>query len=46
MQYQLKVSDGLIASSNIYKIKFRAMNDFGYSDFSEELNVGVSSFPA
>ena len=30
----------------IYKFKTRALNVYGYSDWSEELDVGVSSFPA
>lgn len=30
----------------IYKFKTRALNVYGYSDWSEELDAGVSSFPA
>lgn len=33
-------------ASTIYKFKFRAVNDFGPSGFSDEIDVGVSSFPA
>jgi hypothetical protein len=38
-------NDGIVAGL-IYKLKYRATNVYGYSDFSEELNIGVTSFPA
>jgi hypothetical protein len=41
----LTVTADAIVPSTIYKLKYRAVNEFGYSDFSEELNVGVASFP-
>ena len=39
------LDDGIVAGL-IYKLKYRATNMYGYSDFSEELNIGVTSFPA
>jgi hypothetical protein len=36
--------DSLVAGS-IYKFKYRALNDYGASDFSDEVNAGVTSFP-
>lgn len=37
--------DGLV-SGKVYKFMTVATNTYGSSDFSDELNVGVSSFPA
>lgn len=37
--------DGLVSGA-IYKFMTVANNNYGSSDFSDELNVGVSSFPA
>jgi len=34
-----------ITPGTIYKLKYRAVNKYGNSDWSEELNVGFSSLP-
>ncbi len=38
-------ADALLAGQ-IYALKSRASNEFGYGEFSEELSVGLSSYPA
>lgn len=38
-------TDGLV-SGKVYKFMTVATNTYGSSDFSDELNAGVSSFPA
>ena len=35
-----------ITSGSIYKFKYRAVNSYGASDFSDEVDGGISSFPA
>jgi hypothetical protein len=35
-----------IAAGSIYKFKYRAINSYGPSDFSDEVDGGISSFPA
>jgi hypothetical protein len=46
MTHTISVSiDGLM-SGKIYKFMTLATNTYGSSDFSDELNVGISSFPA
>lgn len=39
------ISDDGLSSGVIYKFKYRAINIYGYSDWSEDLNAGLSSFP-
>lgn len=34
-----------ISAGIVYKFKYRAYNSYGFSDFSEELNSAVGSFP-
>jgi len=45
LSHTLTVLADAIVPSTIYKLKYRAVNEYGYSDFSEELNIGVASFP-
>jgi hypothetical protein len=42
----MTVADDNLVASTIYKLKYRAVNAYGPSDFSDELNIGVASFPA
>ena len=37
--------DGLVPST-VYKFRYQAVNAYGESDMSDEVNAGVSSFPA
>jgi len=46
MSWTVSVSSDGLVSGTIYKFMTVATNAFGTSDFSDELNVGVSSFPA
>ena len=42
--YQVVASDGL-ASGEIYKFRYRAVNEYGEGDYSDTIEVGASSFP-
>jgi titin len=44
--HTLQTSADAISAGIVYKFKYRAYNSYGYSDFSEELNSAVGSFPA
>jgi hypothetical protein len=46
MSCTLSVAADSLTSGTIYKFMTVATNAFGSSDYSDELNVGVSSFPA
>ena len=46
MIHTISVSADSLVSGTIYKFMTVATNAFGSSDFSDELNAGVSSFPA
>ena len=35
-----------LTPGTIYKFKYRAINEFGSSDFSDELDAAVADFPA
>lgn len=39
-------ADSQLSAGTLYKLKTRARNSYGVSIWSEELNAGVSSFPA
>jgi hypothetical protein len=39
------VADDSLVAGSIYKFKYRAVNAYGESDFSEELDAGLSSYP-
>lgn len=43
--YTTVPSDG-ISQGQIYKFKYRAVNSYGESDYSDEVDGGISSFPA
>jgi hypothetical protein len=43
---ELSVGSPDVTPGQIYKFIYRAYNSYGYSDFSEELNAAVGSFPA
>lgn len=45
LSYTVLGTDG-ITGGTIYKFKYLAVNSYGVSDFSDELDAGVSSFPA
>jgi hypothetical protein len=44
--HTVTVDDDLLVSGTIYKFKYRAVNAYGDSSWSEELDAGVSSLPA
>lgn len=44
--HTLTVADDALAAGTIYKLKYRAVNAYGDSEWSEELDAGVSSLPA
>lgn len=44
--HTVTVADDSLVAGTIYKFKFRAQNSYGYSDYSDECEAGVSSFPA
>lgn len=46
LDHTMTVDDDSLVASTIYKFKYRAVNDYGESDFSDEVDAGVSSFPA
>lgn len=43
--HTITVVDDALVAGTIYKFKYRAVNKYGTSDWSEELNAGVSSLP-
>jgi hypothetical protein len=45
-QHTLTTVDDLIVPGTIYKFKTRAVNAYGNSDYSEELNAGFGALPA
>ena len=40
------MDDDALNAGYIYTLKSRAENEFGFSEYSEELSVGLSSYPA
>jgi len=44
-QHTLTILNDSIIQGITYKFRVMAVNAYGSSDFSEEVNVGVSSFP-
>jgi len=45
-QHTMSVGADSLVAGQIYKFKYKAVNAFGDSDFSDECDGGVSSFPA
>jgi hypothetical protein len=46
MSWTVSVATDGIVSGTIYMFMTLATNTYGSSDFSDQLNAGVSSFPA
>jgi hypothetical protein len=44
--HTVTVADDALVAGTIYKFKYRATNEYGASEWSEELDAGVSSLPA
>jgi hypothetical protein len=44
--HTLAAASGGLTAGQIYQIRSRAENQFGFSEFSEELHVGLASYPA
>ena len=43
--HTVTVADDLLSAGTIYKFKYRAVNSYGSSDYSEELNAGLGALP-
>lgn len=46
MSSQFTIATDELTAGVIYRLKYRAVNAYGVSDFSEELQAAISSFPA
>ena len=46
LTHTVTAADDLLVASTIYKFRYLAVNAYGESDLSDEVNAGVSSFPA
>jgi hypothetical protein len=44
-QHTLTVAVDLLTAGTLYKFKLRSSNVFGVSDYSEELDAAIASFP-
>ena len=44
--HTLTIADDSIIAGQIYMLKSLASNEFGNSDYSEEVTIGLSSYPA
>ena len=45
-QYTVNKQDETLVTGLYYRFKFRSMNELGYSQFSDELRVGLGPLPS